>query len=313
MLRDPNRQQVVVVGSIHLDHFLEVGVLPRPGETVRASGRRTSPGGKGANQAIAAAAHGVTVELIGAVGRDDAADTVLTAARERGVRVGGVVHQSLPTGRAIVAVDPHGENLILVDGGASAAVSASDVRAAAEIITAAAVVVLQGEIPAAAALAAAEMATGTVMLTPAPIEAMSPELLASADVLIPNRQEALRLAGEAGASALPGVGHERPMTLAEARQLLAKLLPATPVILLTLGAEGVLARVDGTITHVAAPLVDVVDTTGAGDAFAGAVAAGLALGRPLMDVVHAAVEYGASAVQHKGAVPPVLSAVLDQG
>ncbi len=291
------RGGVTVVGSIHVDLVYDVPTLPRPGETVLTTGHRTGVGGKGANQAVAAAAHGVAVSMVGAVGTDADADVVVDALRGRSVDTQAVVRRDGRTGCAIVAVDPAGENLILVDGGASASLGIGDVHAAADAIAAAAVVVVQGEVPAATSAAAAGLATGTVILTPAPVEAVTPDLIACADILVPNLHEAERLVG---ADVV-----DRDGFVVEHAMWVARALPAAiEVVLLTLGSHGVLVRRGAELTHVPAGVVTAVDTTGAGDAFVGAVAAGLARGDDLMDAVHAGQRYAAKAVQVAGATPP---------
>lgn len=295
---------IAVVGSIHRDLVYEVGTLPRPGETVLASDRRTAVGGKGANQAMAAAAHGAGVVMIGAVGRDEDGTVVLTELRRRGIDTSAVVRHPAPTGRAIVAVDPHGENLIVVDGGASAALRPEDLVAATPRIADARVLLLQGEVPEATSLAAAGIARGTVVVTPAPVDGVL-DLAAHADVLVPNVHEAERIVGLEADLDAPLVDR--------GRSALRHLDVPARVVLLTVGAAGVLVRTGDAVTHVPAVRTVAVDTTGAGDAFTGAVAAALAEGRELLDAVHLGVRYAAEAVAVRGATPPQPAAAGHEG
>lgn len=287
------RPPVVVVGSLHRDLTLRVPHLPAAGETLLAAGRVDATGGKGANQAVAVARCGVEVGLVAAVGDDPDGAAALADLRAAGVDVAAVGARAEPTGRAFVLVDRHGENSIVVDAGASGALAVADVTAAAEVVGAARVVVLQCEVPEAANLAAAELATGRVVLTPAPARPLPEALLSRVDVLVPNRAEAAQLAGAA-----------TPASLGEARALVTRVAPSVPSVLLTLGADGVLVRHGGAVTHVPAHPAAVVDTTGAGDAFTGAVVAELARDRSLLAAVEVAVRYAAAAVATAGAAPP---------
>jgi ribokinase len=280
---------VTVVGSLNLDIVVGVDRLPGRGETVVGSTVQNLPGGKGANQAAAAAALGADVAMVGRVGADAAGTTLLADLRERGVDVTAVATSAdLPTGTATVAVErATGENLIVVAPGANAAVSADDVRV--DAVRQAQVVLVQLEVPIAAVAAAVDHARGIVVLNPAPPADLSPDLLARVDVLVPNEQELVRLAGRDS--------DRSPDSLAG----LARTVTARDVVI-TLGSRGALVvPADGPAELVPAPGVDAVDTTGAGDCFCGALAVALAEGRPLAQATRLACAAAATSTTGEGA------------
>lgn len=286
MSADP---EVAVVGSLNVDIGLHVRAMPEPGDTVLAEGRWTTPGGKGANQAVAAARLGRRVALIGSVGHDDGAAMVLSSLREAKVDVGGVERVDAPTGTAVVVVGPTGENMIVVDPGANARLSAPQVRRS-EAVTSAGLVLLQLEIPLQAVLAAAEMATGTIVLNPAPVQPLPEHLLRWVDVLVPNRGELASLTG----APLP-----RDV---EAATALARRITHGGTVVVTLGQDGALVvEADGRSTHIRARAVEVIDTTGAGDAFCGALADALVAGADVTEAAEWATECAALSVGHRGA------------
>ncbi len=274
--------RVVVVGSINVDLFADVERLPARGETVLASASYQRPGGKGANQAVAAARWGASVSLIGAVGEDafgDAARAALLGARVDTSLVSTVAESA--TGLALIVVEGGGENTITVVSGANAALTPAVITAgdaAEQRIAEADTVVLQLEIPVATALAAAQSARAAgvrVVLNASPLQA-SPlqdgpgatlvRLLTLTDVLIVNETEAARLDPEG----------------ADATERAARLRGLGPaVVVVTLGAAGsVTADGDG-IHRTPAVRIDPVDATGAGDTFCGVLAAELAARVPL--------------------------------
>jgi ribokinase len=256
---------VTVLGSINIDHTVVVDQWPAIGETVLAIGYTSSPGGKGANQAIAAARAGATVALIGAAGRDGAA--ALEKLASHGVDLSLVAMSDRPTGTAHITVGPGGDNMIVVASGAN-----SDVISPQSIVG---IVLAQLEVPIDAVRQVAERCDRFI-LNLSPIRDVPVEVLAVADPLIVNETEAA-----------------------------AVDLSIPRSVVITLGAEGAEVR-DGTGTRrVTAPIVDVVDTTGAGDAFAGALAASIAAGADLDTAVRAGVAAGSAAVQYRGAQPPV--------
>jgi ribokinase len=240
--------QVCVVGSVNMDSTFDVAALPRPGETVLASSWASAPGGKGGNQAVAAARAGAQVQFVGAVGDDPAADQLRAHLRANGVGLDGTVVLTGPSGAAIIVVDAGGENTIVVAPGANGRLTLS-AAVAREVIGASDVLLTQLEIPVPTAVAAAREArsAGAVVIVNAspagPDQGSLAELAAVADVVIANETEA---------DGWPW----RPAHL-----------------VITLGARG--ARYIGTDGDFAvpAPVVDAVDTTGAGDVFAGVLAA----------------------------------------
>jgi len=280
--------RVVVVGSANADLVVTVSHRPLAGQTVLGSDLRTLPGGKGANQAVAAARLGASTAFVGRVG-DDAHGAMLRASLQAaGVDVRHVRTDAAPTGVAIVTLTPDGDNSIVVAPGANARVTAGDGRV--DAVEGAAVLLLQREIHPAASLAAALHCRGRVVLNLAPSGPVPAELLARADVLVVNEHEAADLLG----------GSRRDPQ--DAARHLRTLGPATVVV--TLGAAGAVA-VDGAgdAHRIAAPRVRVVDTTGAGDAFTGALAWQLADGAELPAALDVAVRVGALAVTRAGAQP----------
>ncbi|WP_200941859.1 ribokinase [Angustibacter sp. Root456] len=270
--------QIVVVGSANVDMVVQVRDLPRPGETVLARSYHDFPGGKGANQAMAAARLGRAVSFVGRTGADDGADLVRGALAAEGVDVSELRSiEGEATGRAIVLVDADAENSIVVVAGANAALVAEHVHAAENAITQARVVVAQLEVPVDVVRAAAELTRGLFVLNPAPARRLDDELMALVDVLVVNEGEFEVLAGQSvtpDPAALPSI-------------VRAAALPAAVVV--TLGGEGALVCLGDEVTAVPAPAVDVVDTTGAGDTFVGALADALARDEPLVDAVQWAV------------------------
>ncbi|MDB5324031.1 MAG: ribokinase [Phycisphaerales bacterium] len=300
------RKPIVVIGSINMDLVCRCARMPRPGETVAGQDLLTIPGGKGANQAVAAAkvgAAGDEVHLIGRVGADDFGQRMLVALREHGVRTQGItVTEGSSTGCAMILVDKAGENSIVLSPGANAKVSIEDVNAAADLIAGAAVVILQLEIPldtVAHAIALCRRAGVKVILDPTPVPAKGlPKPLYQVDVLTPNQSEAEVLL-ETGAA----MGRSKRARRVDAKQLGEELLERGPgVVLLKLGAKGAMI-VDNEIQHVKGFKVNVTDTTAAGDAFNGALAVALAEGMELGRAVRFANAAGARACEKFGAQP----------
>ncbi len=273
---------IAVVGSVNRDLVMICDALPLPGETVLASGHFESPGGKGANQAVAAARLGAQVALVGRIGDDDAGRMLVEAFEEDGVDVSLIaVTGSAPTGLAVITVDRAGENTIVGSPGANLLVDSADIADAGSLLRAASVTLLQLEIPLPTVTDAANAAGGTVMLNAAPARPLPDELLDAVDVLVVNRSELEILAGDSDPAA-------------------ATRLPV-PTTVVTMGAEGA-AVVSGDVVAVfPAPEVDVVDTTGAGDAFCGALAAAFDAGMEMSDAVSRAVVAGALATTAFGA------------
>lgn len=282
---------VVVAGSLNVDLHLHLDRHPHPGETLLASGGTLSPGGKGANQACAAALAGATVTLLGAVGDDDASQTALSLLRGAGVDLSHVARVPGPTGLAVVSVDARGENTVVVVPGANAEVTAETVAGWAPILAAAPIVVSQGELSRAATEAVAHAATGRWLLNLAPVIDLDPDVIRRADPLVVNEHEA-----QAALSQLDGPAVDEPEVLvAELRRA------GLASVVLTLGAAGAIVADRAGTEHVPSPTVHAVDTVGAGDAFTGALAARLAEGSTLVEAARYAARFAAHTVQFEGA------------
>ncbi|MFF4606194.1 ribokinase [Streptomyces sp. NPDC001339] len=286
---------VLVVGSANADLTVRVERRPGAGETVLGTDLVESAGGKGANQAAAAARIGGRTALLARVGGDAYGELLLHAQREAGTDVTPViVDEAARTGTAMIIVDPDGDNSIVVSPGANAALTPEDVAAAKDTIAASSVVSLQLEIPmesVRAAAAAAEEAGTRVVLnpSPAPATALAPELLAVADPLVVNEHEARQLSGRADG------------TPAEWAQALRDHGARSVVV--TLGGDGALVLDASGAVEIPGVRVKAVDTTGAGDAFTGALATCLARGDALPAAARFAVRVGAAAVTKPGAQP----------
>jgi ribokinase len=285
--------RVFVVGSTNVDRTVAVARLPRPGETALGDALVVSAGGKGANAAAAAARAGATVVLVSAVGADADGEGAIATLRAEGVGVKAVaVRDDAPTGAALIVTDADGANLIAVAAGANARLGPDHVDRSLAGLARSDVVLVSAEIPdaaVAAAVRAGSEAGAATVLDPAPAR---PSLLDAARIgaiLTPNESEA---------AALTGCDHAE----AAARQL-AELTGRAAVV--TLGEAGCLVADGGTVTrHPAAPAESIVDTVGAGDAFAGGLAAALAGGDPLDVAVEAALRAAALSLGHAGARPP---------
>ena len=281
---------LLVVGSANADLVIGVERRPAAGETVLGSDLAVHPGGKGANQAVAAARLGARTALLARVGDDAHGRLLLDAQRAAGVDTVGVLVGGAPTGVALITVDPSGDNSIVVSPGANGRLAPEDVRAAQSLLHASRVVSAQLEIP----LETVEevvrnLPSGTrFVLNPSPPRPLPAEVLAACDPLIVNEHEARVIAGDE----LGGAPEDW------ARELLA-LGPRSVVV--TLGAEGALVAADGSMTRVASVKVDAVDTTGAGDAFTAALAWRLSTGAALPEAAAYAARVGAAAVTRPGA------------
>lgn len=288
---------LIVLGSANRDYTVVVERHPRPGETVLGGSVVTGTGGKGANQAAAAARAGARPILLGAVGDDSTGADILADLTRAGVDVSRVTRSAQPTGIALITVARDGENTIVVAAGAGATLE-PDATAAlvAGLVVPGTVLLAQLEIPvetvAAAALAAAERG-GRLVLNLSPSSEVPTRLLSIADPLVVNESEASELAGA------------RIENVRDAEAVARGLLASSRSVVVTLGGDGVVvADADG-VVHLPSQRVPVVDTTGAGDAFAGALAAALSTGASLIDAVGRGIAAGAAAVQHVGAQPPV--------
>ena len=286
--------RVVVVGSVNMDVAVRTARLPKPGETLLAESVLRSGGGKGANQAVAAArAGGAATAMIGAVGADGDGGTLLADLARDGIDIAAVRRlDGLPTGVALITVDANAENTIVVAAGANAAVELTE--ADRETVRKADVVLAQLEIPQAvvAEAAAARRPGSRFVLNAAPAAPLDAALHEQVDVLVVNEHEAVELA-----------------QLADLDSALRRLLDDVPTVLVTLGADGarLLSR-DGSDVRVPAPRVTATDTVAAGDTFCGVFAAALASGLDERVSLERACAAASLAVQRSGAQASVPTA-----
>ncbi|GAB4360258.1 MAG: ribokinase [Oricola sp.] len=288
---------IVVPGSINLDLTARVERLPAPGETVQGPSFATAPGGKGANQALAARRAGADVAVIGAVGADSQAGEALALLAAGGVDLSRVkVAEGVSTGVALIMVDDAGgENMIAVVAGANAMVAPGDVTAVS--LQPGDIVLVQSEIPAetvSAAIGHARAAGAVSILNTAPFTSETPALAGQADIVVANETEFDRLAA---AWSLPEGGRDARMA-GFARK-------TGRALVVTLGAGGAAAVTPEGEFRVAAPQIEPLDTVGAGDTFCGYLAAGLAEGMSWPDALGLAVRAGAAACLKPGAQPAI--------
>lgn len=289
----PTPSGVTVLGGINLDTFLRVASLPHPGETVLGSGLLQALGGKAANQAVAVARAGVAVTLVGALGDDPEGERLIRTLSGAGVGTDRLLQMPrTQTGRATVLVDDAGQNVIIVTPAANGTLTAETIDQFSVDITSAKILVVQGEVPLAASGAAVLLAARNGVRS---IVNLAPygdfgAALAAADPLVVNEVEASQLLG-------------REVTGTGSIEVIAELSSLARSAVVTLGAEGaVLVDRDGTVQHIPTPLApEVVDTTGAGDAFVGVLAAALARDLPLAAAVQRAVEAATASIGVLGA------------
>lgn len=283
-LSDATSFDVVVVGSANLDLVARTSRLPNLGETVTGSHFFEACGGKGVNQAIAAARAGAKTLFIGALGNDHAGEMLLGVLEKNGVDISAVQRVSAPTGRALIGVSDDGENSIIVVPGANHAITIGDIEKYKSVISSAKVLLCQLEIPLPVVRRAFELAGSSTLrfLNPAPAQLLPRELLAVVDLVAPNEHEAELLGGPNGL-----------------------LAGGVETVVVTQSARGALLVTANGATRIDPFKVTPVDSTGAGDAFCGMLAARLALGETMTTSLKAAVVAGALATEIEGAVPSI--------
>ena len=287
--------RVTVVGSLNMDLVIRSPHIPVPGETILGSDFQTIPGGKGANQAVAAARLGANASMIGRLGNDSFADVLLDNLAASGVEARYVSRDDQsPTGVALIVVDDQGENSIVVASGANMRVEEADVNAAKSLIASSDVIVLQLEIPVASVLRAAQIAkqhSVKVVLNPAPARELPDELFDLVDVLVPNETET---------ALLSELEINSPAELNQAARMM--LNRGVGAVAITLGDRGALltnSEHDG--LDFPAFEIDPLDTTAAGDAFVAGLGVHLASGNPLADCIQWGNAAGALAAMRFGA------------
>ncbi|WP_420404378.1 ribokinase [Nisaea sp.] len=286
---------IVVFGSINADLFFSFAKLPRRGETVLTDGYRFCPGGKGANQAAAAARDGAEVRFVGAVGQDANAEPCLAAMQAAGVDATHVHAVEGVTGTAVISVEESGENQILVASGANMKASADWLTN--ELLQPGATLLMQMELPQAdteTALRRARERGCRVILNDAPLGPIAREALADVDILIANEEEAMGL-----------LGNSAGLENADLARGLAALCRGTGIV--TIGASGVVVADEGGCFHVPALPISPLDTVGAGDAFCGTLAATLDRGETLLDSVRRATAASGVICTLSGAQSPELN------
>ncbi len=293
------QKTIHIFGSLNMDLVCRTPRLPQPGETLLGTGFATVPGGKGANQAVAAARLGAPTTMVGRVSDDAFGKELIQSLEAAGVDASGVaVDGDAPTGVAAIAVDDAGQNTIVVVPGANGQVGDGDVDRLSAQLSPGDLLLLQFEVPLPAVIAAAKVAKNrgaTVMLDPAPAPAdltanQTADCFAAVDILTPNQIEASQITG------LPVT--DIATATAAARQLVQR---GVGIAVVKLGGQGAVVAVPDTTFHQPALPVSVVDTVAAGDAFNGGLAVGLAEGMALVEAVQFATAVAAATVMQPGA------------
>lgn len=288
---------ITVFGSINMDLVATTPRLPKPGETVPGTGFATAAGGKGANQALAARRAGASVRMVGAVGRDEFAAPALDLLDKAGADLSGVARVDGPTGTALILVGGDGENMIAVVPGANGTLSPSQAAEAVSSSQPGDILMLQLEVPTASVKAALEAAKAQgvrTVLNTAPLIAEAAELAKLADIVIANETEFELLVGR------------EALTSEEREEMLLQMHKDTgQILIITLGAEGVVAAEGGSLHRTKGLKIEPVDTVGAGDTFCGYLAASLDAGLALGEALRRAAVAGSLACLKAGAQPSI--------
>ncbi len=290
--------EIIVIGSINMDLVVRTKKIPAAGETIPGQEFRLIPGGKGANQAVAASKLGGNVSMVGCVGNDAFGPSLCRSLVDQGVNTEYVfTKDSLSTGTATIIVEDSGENRIIVVAGANGAVDKNVVEQVKELIVHSKALVLQFEIPTETVEYAINLAYSEhipVFLNPAPVYAVSDDLLSKVDYLIVNESEAYALTDISVC--------DLESAKVAANQLREK---GVKVVVVTLGKNGAWVASESVRLHVPAKCVEVIDTTAAGDTFVGALAVSLVNGFSLEEAVRFSVNAGTLAVTKLGAQPSI--------
>lgn len=286
------KNRILVIGSSNTDMTVRSATLPKPGETVLGGDFRMGPGGKGANQAVAARLLGGEVTFVCKLGRDMFGEGASKHYESCGLDTSKILWSDKPSGVALITVDSKAENSIVVASGANADMTVTDIDSVADIIKSSGILLLQLEIPMDTVVHAAEIAYNAgvqVVLNPAPAAVLPAELLKCVSILIPNETEA---------SAISGIDINNFETAAAAAERLKGM--GVREVIITMGSRGSVVC-DGDCTFVPAVKVNAVDTTAAGDTFCGGVCVALSGGKDLLEAVKFATAASSIAVQRPGA------------
>ncbi len=294
---DKLKYDVLVIGSLNADLVVRTPHFPKLGETISGDDLHIIPGGKGANQAVAAARQGASVAMIGRVGKDSFGDFLLENLKADHIDISRIERDESSTGTAIIVVDENGQNSIVLSAGANGKVTSEDIKKHSPGFQAMKCVLLQLEIPLETVIYAAQssfMNDATVILNPAPARTLPDELLKAVDYLIPNETELTILSGI-------------QVTDVASAEKAARALQehGTFTVIVTMGEKGALIvdKFDNEIQHIPPFKIDVVDTTAAGDAFISGFASALLRGVELEEAVKYANACGALAATKFGAQP----------
>ena len=284
-------KNILVVGSINMDMVITVDRVPHMGETVSGKEFMTAPGGKGANQALAAARLGGKVRMLGRIGTDSFGTELINYLTEGGVDTSSVKKSQTNTGVALITVC-NGDNMIILEKGANYSILPEDIDKNKDFFEWADLVIMQFEIPLNTVLTAAKCAKAnncTVVLNPAPVEGFSSEILDYIDIIVPNEYEGGIILGKTSAS------------VNDARQLVLDFAAKNVQAVVTLGSDGSVYYSDGQVKHCPAQKTNVIDTTAAGDSFIAGLCVALCEGKNFDDSVSFATKVAAITVSRKGA------------